>query len=279
MTSAIMVLHAQTPLHAGTGKSTGAVDLPVQREGHTGWPCVYGSSLKGAVRMACQAAETAHSLGIDVVEVFGPEPRKAGDDGHAGALTVSDGRLLLLPVRSLTGHFKYVTCPEVLRRLLADMLRLGLRNDKKVDVPEVPDATALISEPAKDAALFLEDYRFETAPLGDDGWIDLLSELVGAPGFSEVLREQLVQAHVCLSAETKTVEEGPWYEESLPPDTVLYATLQAQAGRSGKNTPPEDILATVTDRAFSERPYLQVGANETTGMGWCRLNFSLERAA
>jgi CRISPR-associated protein Cmr4 len=36
--SRLMSLHALTFLHPGTGQSTGVVDLPVQRERHTGSP-------------------------------------------------------------------------------------------------------------------------------------------------------------------------------------------------------------------------------------------------
>lgn len=40
----------QTPLHAGSGQDLGIVDLPIQRERHTSFPKIEGSSLKGAIR-------------------------------------------------------------------------------------------------------------------------------------------------------------------------------------------------------------------------------------
>ena len=48
--STILGLLAQTSIHAGTGSNTGVVDLPIQREAHTAYPCVFGSSMKGALR-------------------------------------------------------------------------------------------------------------------------------------------------------------------------------------------------------------------------------------
>ena len=39
----------------------GVVDLPIQRERHTGWPVVSGSALKGVLRDACR--EKARSVG------------------------------------------------------------------------------------------------------------------------------------------------------------------------------------------------------------------------
>jgi len=40
----------RSPLHAGSGSELGVVDLPIQRERHTGYPKIEGSSLKGAIR-------------------------------------------------------------------------------------------------------------------------------------------------------------------------------------------------------------------------------------
>lgn len=45
-------LVCETPLHAGSGDSLGVVDLPIQRERHTSFPKIEGSSLKGALRQA-----------------------------------------------------------------------------------------------------------------------------------------------------------------------------------------------------------------------------------
>lgn len=43
-------LRVLTPLHAGSGNDLGYVDLPIQRERHTGFPKVEASGLKGAIR-------------------------------------------------------------------------------------------------------------------------------------------------------------------------------------------------------------------------------------
>ncbi|WP_279487125.1 RAMP superfamily CRISPR-associated protein [Aeromonas veronii] len=48
--SLLLGLHAHTWIHAGSGEKDGVVDLPIQREAHTGWPVIFGSSLKGAMR-------------------------------------------------------------------------------------------------------------------------------------------------------------------------------------------------------------------------------------
>ena len=43
-------IHVITPLHAGTGQELGIVDLPIQRERHTGFPKIEASGLKGSIR-------------------------------------------------------------------------------------------------------------------------------------------------------------------------------------------------------------------------------------
>ncbi len=40
----------ETPLHMGTGTELGVVDLPIQREKHTGFPKGEASSIKGTFR-------------------------------------------------------------------------------------------------------------------------------------------------------------------------------------------------------------------------------------
>lgn len=40
----------ETPLHAGSGSDLGVVDLPIQRERHTGFPKIESSGLKGSIR-------------------------------------------------------------------------------------------------------------------------------------------------------------------------------------------------------------------------------------
>lgn len=45
----------ETPLHVGSGNDLGIVDLPIQREKHTGFPKIESSSLKGGVREAFES--------------------------------------------------------------------------------------------------------------------------------------------------------------------------------------------------------------------------------
>ena len=64
-----------------------------------------------------------------------------GTQQEAGELLISDARLALLPVRSLTGTYRWVTCPHLIERYRRDMKRAGI--DTVCDVPEVEPGSAL----------------------------------------------------------------------------------------------------------------------------------------
>lgn len=48
--SALLFLHCHTALHCGSGAAVGSIDLPVQRERHTGWPLIPAATIKGVLR-------------------------------------------------------------------------------------------------------------------------------------------------------------------------------------------------------------------------------------
>ena len=279
--TALLGLLAETSIHAGAGQMAGVIDLPIQREAHTAWPVVFGSAVKGALRTLAHEQKAPWLL-----SVFGPETSSAHE--HAGALLVSDARLLLLPVRSLTSHFKWVTCPALLSRFCADAERLRLKN-AAFPMPDISDPnTALVPEGAANA-LFLEEFRFVARVADLSAAIAALARLMGREDATAALQKQLVvmhddrfnhlaqfatpvNAHVCLDNTTKTVKPGAlWYEESLPPDTVLYVGLYAQATRvKEQSKTAAKVLDHITHDLFA-RPYLQLGGNETVGMGWCKV--------
>lgn len=286
--TALLGLLAETSIHAGAGQNAGVIDLPIQREAHTAWPVVYGSAVKGALRARADELQVPWRTAV-----FGPETANASD--HAGALLVGDARLLLLPVRSLTGHFKWVVCPALLKRFAADAERLGLPTFDSTVIPSVPDAeTALLPAAGKTDALYLEEFRFKTGEADCSAIIPVLARLMARADAEQALTNQLslvhddrfnhlaqfatpVNAHVCIDNQTKTVKPGAlWYEETLPPDTLLYVALQAQKARiEGSDQTASAVLAHVTDELFN-RPYLQLGGNETVGMGWCKV--TIQRA-
>ncbi|TVS15231.1 MAG: type III-B CRISPR module RAMP protein Cmr4 [Gammaproteobacteria bacterium] len=284
MAHRLIGLTAQTMIHAGSGSADDVLDLPIQREAHNDWPCIYGSSMKGALRANAEAQGLDQAL---VRAVFGPDTANAST--HAGSLLVSDARLLLLPVRSLTGHFRRVTCPAALKRLCRDLERLGLLATLPV-APEPAPGEALVAETSGGASdLYLEEFRFDETQYALDAWVSLLSQLCGEDYRAEIARQLTVVdddsfRHLCRSAmpvlphvrldnESKTVVDGAlWYEECLAPETVLYVCLATQPSRY-EDLPlsADGLLEELVEAMFLRNAWLQVGGNETVGMGWFRV--------
>ncbi len=266
----MLYLYVETPLHAGTGRGIGAIDLPIQRERTTDYPTIYASSLKGRLR-----AEVAEKLGEKsptLLSIFG-QAEEAGAFG--GALSPGDARLLLFPVRSLAGVWAWTTCPAVLQRFVRDAAGLGL---------ELPDwwpqvAALLPTEPAQGNEKTATEIALvaptgvSTLPVGSSGAIVL--EEISYPVRAQALVQQLgewlatnalppdaaynpwrtrlpqqlvilsddafrdfvqfsteVVTRVRLDYQTKTVVPGAlWNEEHLPPESLLYAPLYVGATR------------------------------------------------
>lgn len=295
--SALLLLTAETSLHAGTGQSVSGIDLPIQREIHTHWPCVYGSAVKGALR--AHAFHHPNFSDADLVELFGPDHGAAAgerDSSHAGALLVGDALLLALPVRSLQSAFKWVTCPAALRRFAKHAQRLGLN----LQLPVAHDGLHLETALGHgDSPLFLEEFRFAQTRSGAIAEIaQTLSGMSGGALDVHALTQQLVivhddtfsflarnvtavNAHIAIDSATKTVKDGAlWYEETLPPETLLYVPLTATASRKkGSAKSAAEVLARFEDLLPEEKNWLQLGGNETTGMGWCRVGINKALAA
>jgi CRISPR-associated protein Cmr4 len=290
MKKAILGLIAETSVHAGVGQMVGVIDLPIQRESHTGWPCVYGSAVKGALRTCAESKEPKPTW---IEEVFGPPPRDGtSPSDHGGALAVGDARLLLLPVRSLTTHFKWVTCPALLRRFKNDNNRLGITCNLTLPVFQPADTKAFVHDAAaNDQPLFLEEFKFTQEHhdlltiiteiekvMARDNAIDLLSRqlvIVSDDIFNHLSKHATpISPHIAIDSATKTTMKGAlWYEETLPPESVLYVPLVAQKSRKDGSSETEvAILNHVLNDMFPDTsPYFQLGGNETVGMGWCKI--------
>ena len=288
--TALLLLTSETPLHAGAGQSVDGIDLPIQREVHTHWPCVFGSAVKGALR--AHAEQRMASTSTAIADLFGPDHGGAQerDTSHAGALLVGDATLLALPVRSLQSSFKWVTCPQAITRFARTAERLGLA----LTLPAISQPAPDKAQGQGDAKLFLEEFRFEQSPdacIGalakalaplSGGALDeatLVQRLVVVHDdiFSFLARNAIsVQPHIAIDSTTKTVKDGAlWFEETLPPEALLYVPLTATASRrKGGALTAAQVLEQFEQLLPAGKNWLQLGGNETTGMGWCRVGIA-----
>jgi len=128
----VVFFYTEWPVHAGSGSSVGVVDLPIQREVFTGLPIFQPSGLKGALREYFEANFPSKENEIKIKQVFGP--KESAD--HAGAISLSQARVILLPLASAKGVFAYATCPLCLQLLKRDLAAIGYPiPDELTDIP------------------------------------------------------------------------------------------------------------------------------------------------
>lgn len=296
---AAMFLYSVSPVHMGAGTALGAIDNPIQRERHTGHPVMAGSGLKGALRH-----DVSNRLGDDqkVTAIFGPDTKSANASDHAGALSVSDGQVVLFPVRSLRGSFVYATCPTVLRRL-ERLLQLAGHPPAALPGAEPDTDRALVTEKGarelvagKEEELVLEAYAFKASQdQGVTRLADWLSDFAlrgdGMDYFKAKIRDHLVvlhddrfnyfvrnatvvEPHVRIDDHTGTADEGGlFYTENVPPESLFISLVMASPDRrpakEGESKAPQleaaDVVSLVADDLDTRM--IQVGGDATTGRG------------
>lgn len=266
----ILYLFTRTPLHVGAGASVGAIDQPVVRERHTGFPLIPASSLKGSfadqweanleqdkksflrikTRKNEQDEEVVDKV-LDSAWLFGSNNDKAA---FTGALQFSEARLLAFPIRSAKGSFAWTTCPLLLNRAARDGVIPKAKLEKLV---EPPDDQAIFDEGnnsklALGDKLVIEEYTFKIATPGWPGlnrlgehlasllpedavWREIANRLVilsnGMMSFFAQNACEIAQ-HVRISDETGTAEGGALFnQENVPAETLFYALIHATDSR------------------------------------------------
>lgn len=284
----------ETPLHAGSGSDLGIVDLPIQRERHTGFPKIEASGLKGSIRASF---ENIKDVEEDISLSFGP----TNGDLHAGALGFTDGRILLFPVKAMKGVFAWVTCPKVLDKFYNDMKlagvekvpRISFGNSKKNYI--CSDSNLLIKDKDNNSKIVLEEYTFDVEISEEcnnlSKWISenvfpadnkyrfkkLQKDLVilNDDDFSDFVNFSTeVITRTKINNKTGTVQSGALFtEEYLPTETIMYSMVLASPifnkdkgifiETEGKKE--EDILIEFFEKQLPE--VIQIGGNATIGKG------------
>jgi CRISPR-associated protein Cmr4 len=280
----ILYLFTRTPLHVGAGSSVGAIDQPIVRERHTGFPIIPGSSIKGVLADGfldreddgkLKKDDKGRALRSDVGrELFGRQDHESDAEGHrlAGGISFGEAKLLAFPVRSARGCFAWLVSPLTLRRWQRDAGKTGL--------PDLPsperqqacfDAACLGHEKQ---ALF-EDYVFAQHPESiPTGWLEALEQLQpeGESVWRKLCRQHLalvsdetlslfaqtaceVAQHVKIDDERGTACDGALFnQENVPAETLFYAALtELRTGALPKLSVP---------------PALQIGGDGSTGLGF-----------
>lgn len=254
--ASLSLIKAVTHLHVGVGRAGGIVDLPVQRDEY-GFPCIYSSSLKGALRTALLWAclkdgKTAEQARLIIKALFGPEPEP--EESFESSVSILDAKLLAMPVRSLKGVYAYVTAPLLLENLL-DYCQLhevnvvselsknvnGLlekaRELKAGEALCIGDKNQLSIEEFGGKIVLVEEEWIEVKETKNNSSLDKLGlvklglekpllVLHDDQAIHVINRSLLRLTRVRLNRATKSVEEGGlWSEEYVPAKTFFVSSL------------------------------------------------------
>ena len=272
-----------SPIHAGSGASTGAVDNPIQREGHTNWPVIQASAVKGAMRSHFRRFFSSKDNKKDKNEllnyIFGSDEQDGWnkeEKGVPGAMSVSDAKLLAMPVRSNVAPFVWVTSPAVLKRLKRDLEFAGIGDIEKI--PEVStDDAIIIGDWNVDGNIILEDavvkktekteFKFISEKFPEIEKLLLISDEM----FKYVVENCTeIQTQIKIDEKTGTAKEGALrYEELLPSDTLLYSIIYYSRSADDKLN-PEGVCNNV--KLFI-KDFIQLGGDETLGRGICKVRW------
>ncbi len=236
-----------TPLHAGSGSDLGVVDLPIQREAHTAFPKIEGSSLKGAIR-----SDFADRNGEEKAEAIFGTGDKAGDLGF------SDARILFFPVKSVRGVFAYVTCPMALERYAKDIGSEALALTKELSFPKslrdsecfvLGDKNIIENKEKTKKTVILEEYSFEVSTKSSEVKTSLPEKIyneikerlviISDDNFKHFVQNSTeIITRIKINNDTGTVQQGGLFtEEFLPAESVMYALAIGDAASFTTNTP------------------------------------------
>jgi CRISPR-associated protein Cmr4 len=292
MTTKPLLILTRTPLHVGAGSSVGAIDQPIQRERHTGFPIIPASSLKGSFadhwnsELATEGDKkvrvTRDGTSSVPAWLFGSDSDK---NAFAGALLFSEARVLAFPVRSAKGSFAWITCPMMIQRANRD----GVIASTIPLEPSADDEAIFKSDGplAIGQQIVLEDYCLSNT---GDYSADLAEEIAALLPHEAVLQsitDRLVilsngmmthfattscevAQHVRISDETGTAEgTGLFNQENVPSDTLFYSVLGAKSSRKGTDPKTADEALQEFESKVTDINVFQFGGDASTGLGFC----------
>lgn len=302
MARTLLFLYAESPVHAGADTSVGALDLPMQRDRHTGLPVIWGQSLKGAMRSHARPLWKPRE---DFLAAFGAEPpgstetestqdpsetlasRQPGGDLPPGTLSIGDAELVAFPAPALIATFAWLTSSLSLARLRRKAALVGVVHPDHA--PEGRDqgvahvgADRWIGQQVAVGPYLVTGRRVDVV----GAWAAWLSERA-IPGhgkladdhhryFREKFKDDLVVVGdgVLERVSVECAEVTPRIQLKVGQKTVHLGPFHTEY------LPTESLLATVIEgsqahidklRDLLHGQILRVGGDETIGKGlmWC----------
>lgn len=292
METKLLLILTRTPLHVGAGTSVGAIDQPIQRERHTGFPIIPASSLKGSFAdhwnsdLATDGDKKVRVTkdGISSVPawLFGSDSDK---NAFAGSLLFSEARVLAFPVRSAKGSFAWITCPMMLQRAKRD----GVIKSAVPPEPSLDDNAIFKSDGplAIGSQIVLEDYCLQNTGAYPANLAKEIAALLPNEDVFQSIQDRLVilsngmmthfvtttcevAQHVRISDETGTAEgTGLFNQENVPSETLFYSVLGAKPSRKGTDPKTANDALDAFNAKVDAIKVFQFGGYASTGLGFC----------
>lgn len=291
------MVYAITSLHVGMGRSSGVVDLPIQRDPQ-GFPIIFSSTFKGALKQHCGTVNNAinNNGRIDCSKakvcccLFGGEG--VGGEGETdvtSVVSVSDLYPLAIPVPSLDKGYVYLTS-RYLISTITDLFKAvnyeeGVKFLSSIDpregkVTQVDEATVGtdIKVPLVKVPSSLLDTLSNLGSIANKLKEGIAVEEDDRKAVFEIERGIIKYTRNRINMSTKTVLSGSlWTEEYLPHGSIFAGIMFLNTPRrnnycnddSDKNKVCDDECARqrlnefIKDKEF----YLNVGGKETIGKG------------
>ncbi len=288
---ALLSFYAISPIHAGSGASVATVDLPIQRERHTGYPHIQASGVKGAMRDHFRKFfqnnveiekddESLSDLEYLINKIFGSDEQDGWNkENIPGLISVSDAKLLAFPMRSNISPFVWVTCLTILKRLKNDLEFIGqsldikdndLNIEKDSAIPIIGNFNNVKEIILEDAVVKLLEQSFHTDFISqnfpDIERLILISDEMFDYCISSCTE---IQTNIKIDSKTGTTQDGSLrYQEFLPSDSVLYSIIYF-----GSNL--NDIQATQVKNYIQDtiKEFIQIGGDSTLGKGICKIKW------
>jgi len=302
-------MYVETPLHVGSGNDLGIIDLPIQRERHTGFPKIEGSSLKGCIREIFEEKATSDDEKIKVHIAFGYDPSDENEsikgnfkdkEHFAGSIGFSDAKILLFPVKSAKGIFAWTTCTTVLNKFKENLDMIGYPNELVIPKTQTVPSN---SEILIGNSVILEEFTFENVKKDEScqKLSEQLSNMIFKNQKGNFLKSKMMKNLIVLEDDdfkdfvtnstevitrtkidnlTGTVSDTALFnEEYLPSETVLYSMalfspiLVDEFEDKFKDIKTDQIIAEkIIQKYFIDNfpSILQIGGNSTIGKGIVR---------
>jgi CRISPR-associated protein Cmr4 len=264
-------LYLIAPLHTGGATQEGNL-LGIAREAHTNFPYIPSSTIRGRMRsLITDPVKKVQWFGPDLedlkdtkfLESYKAKTHKDLRQLEQGSLWMGDGSILWLPVPSISHGVIWVTCPLLLKRwqrITGSSTNLNLV-EYSTNLPTtqpiyLKDAIIQANElqPLENSENFVPEEANEVTRLL------VLPDQHCATAFQMSLWRQV---RVKLD-EHKTVDGGFRYEESIPPDTLMYFPWGTTSQSRLSSSPDEEDFR----QKILGHDLLQIGGQESLGRGF-----------